>query len=178
MNRFDRLLRNLMATLSLAAVPRLPASSPSPEPGEQQAEQLQQIVDAINAGLQGLVFVLGHAVVVATHVVVVAAAPVALLWLGIKVGGPRIHQARHQTRLTSLQIVPPAESIYEPKRWVAAFKMLYAIARPWWKRAIMGQPWLIFELEACDGQLTARCTCLKDLERLVTGTLRRALPDA
>ena len=178
MNRFDRLLRNLMATLSLAAVPRFAASSPSPEPGEQQAEQLQRIVDAINAGLQGLVFVLGHAVVVATHVVVVAAAPVALLWLGIKVGGPRFHQARHQTRLTSLQIVPPVESIYEPKRWVAVFKMLYAIARPWWKRAIMGQPWLIFELEACDGQLTARCTCLKDLERLVTGTLRRALPDA
>src|SRR5260370_6879371 len=56
--------------------------------------------------------------------------------------------------------------------------MLYAIALPWWKRAFVGQPWLTFELEAVEGQLTTRCTFPKDLQTLVISALRSALADA
>jgi len=178
MNGFSRIPQVVSVTASHLFAPWLAGAGATPQPGEQQAEQLQRLVDAINSALQGLVAVLAHGAVVAAHVVAVAAMPMALLWLGIKVGGPRVHQAMHQTRLVTVRIVPPAEGVYEPKRWVAVFRMLYAIALPWWRRAIIGQPWLTFELEAVEGQLTARCTCLKDLETLVTRALLRALPGA
>src|SRR5260370_17287530 len=56
--------------------------------------------------------------------------------------------------------------------------MLYAIALPWWKRAFVGQPWLTFEMEAMEGQLTTRCTFPKDLQTLVISALHSALADA
>src|SRR5207249_3547150 len=88
----------------------------------------------------------------------------------------RIHRAMQETRLATVQIIPSAEGAFEPGRWVAAFRMLYAIALPWWKRAIIGQPWITFELEARNGELIARCTFLKDLETLVTSALRNPPP--
>ena len=168
----------LSATVSLLLTPWFAGGGVTPQPGEQQAEQLLRIVDAINTGLQGLVFILGNAAAVAVHAVLVAALATTLLWLAIRIGGPRLHQSMLQTRLASVQIIPPAEGVYEPARWVAAFRMLYAIALPWWKRAIIGQPWITFELEARRGELVARCTFLKDLEALVTSALRKATPGA
>jgi len=175
---FNRMLRDLSATLALLAVPRLKVGGPTPQPGEQQAEQLQRLVDAINSALDGLVFVVAHAAVVAAHVVVVAAPAIALMWMLVKVGGPRLHQSFRQTRLVAVRIIPPDEGVYEPARWVGAYRMLFAIALPWWRRAFVGQPWLTFELEAVEGQLTTRCTFPKDLQTLVISALRSALADA
>ncbi len=178
MINFNRMLRDLSATLALLAVPRLKVGGPTPQPGEQQAEQLQRLVDAINSALDGLVFVVAHAAVVAAHVVVVAAPAIALMWMLVKVGGPRLHQSFRQTRLVAVRIIPPDEGVYEPARWVGAYRMLFAIALPWWRRAFVGQPWLTFELEAVEGQLTTRCTFPKDLQTLVISALRSALADA
>src|SRR5712692_8390242 len=175
---FNRILRDLSSTLAMLAVPPLKVGGPTPQPGEQQAEQLQRLVDAINSALDGLVFVVAHAAVVAAHVVVVAAPAMALLWVLAKVGARPVHRSFRQTRLVAVRIIPPAEGVYEPARWVGAFRMLYAIALPWWKRAIVGQPWLTFELEAMEGQLTARCTFTKDLQALVISALHSALADA
>jgi len=178
MNGVSRIPQVVSVTASHLFAPCLAGAGATPQPGEQQAEQLQRIVDAINTTLQGLVLVLSHAAVVAFHVVRVAALPLAVLWLFIKVGGPRLHQTMRQTRLVSVRIIPPAEAIYEPARWVVLFRILYAITLPWWKRAMFGQRWLTFELEAVEGQLIARCTFAKDVERLVTRALRGALPGA
>jgi len=175
---FDRTLRDLLATLALLNMPWLKVDGPMPQPGEQQAEQLQRLVDAINSALNGLVFVVAHAAVVAAHVAMVAVPSIALLWVLVKVGGPRLNQSFRQTRLVAARIIPPAEGVYEPARWVSAYRMLYAIALPWWKRAFVGQPWLTFELEAVDGQLTTRCTFPKDLQTLVISALHSALSDA
>src|SRR5258708_39289298 len=68
---FNRILGDLSAALALLAVPRLKVVGPTPQPGEQQAEQLQRLVDAINSALHGLGFVVAQAAVVATHVVLV-----------------------------------------------------------------------------------------------------------
>src|SRR6266571_8943337 len=83
---FNRILRDLSATLTVLAVPRLTVGGPSPQPGAQQAEQLRRRVDAINSALDGLVFVVAHAAVVAAHVVVVAAPAMTLVWVLAKVG--------------------------------------------------------------------------------------------
>ena len=177
MNHFAQPPRSRLATF-VFWVPfglRLHAGAVPTSPAEQQAEQLQRIVDAINSALQGLVLVLGQAVVVTAHVVIVVALPMATLWLLVKFGVPRIPQSSQQTRLVAVRIVPPADAAYEPARWIAVYKMLYAIARPWWRRTIMGQPWLAFELEAFDGQLIASCAFPRDLQTLVTSALRLAV---
>jgi hypothetical protein len=175
---FNRILRDLSATLALLAVPRLKVGGPTPQPGEQQAEQLQRLVDAIYSALDGLVFVVAHAAVVAAHVVVIAAPAMALLWVLVKVGGPRLRRSFRQTHVVAVRIIPSAEGAYEPARWVGAYRMLYAIALPWWKRGVVGQPWLTFELEAADGQVTARCMFPRDLQTLVISALHGALADA
>ena len=160
------------------ALQLLASPGPSPGPGEQQAEQLQRLVDAINSALAGIVFILGHAAVVAAHVAVVAAVPIALMWLLVKAGRPSLHIRLRQPRLVSVRIFPPEEGVYEPARWIAIYKMLYAIARPWWRSAFSGQPWLTFELEAVEGQLTACCTFPREFQTLVTRAIRSAIADA
>lgn len=171
--------RQLVAAIAGSFALHIGASvSPSPGPGEQTAEQLQRLVDATTTALDGIRFVLGHAAVIAAHVVVVAAVPIVLVWLLVKVGGPSLDLRFKQPRLVSVRIFPPDEGVYEPARWIAIYKMLYAIARPWWKSAFMGQPWLTFELEAVEGKLTANCTFPRELQTLVTSVLRRAVAGA
>ena len=180
MNNFERSLRNLLASFPFGALfaPRLGAGGVSKPPGEQQAEQLQRLVNAIQAVLDGVVFVVTHAAGVAAHVAALAALPLAILWLVIKAAGPLVHRKLWETRLAGVRIVPPAESLYEPARWVAVHRMLYSIALNRWRRAIVGQPWLAFELEARNGQLTASCWFPKDFQTVVVAALRSALPDA
>ncbi|MGH7761372.1 MAG: hypothetical protein ACREOY_08155 [Candidatus Dormibacteraceae bacterium] len=146
MNKLEWSVRQILAAISLVFLSRLAVASPTPQPGEQEAEQLQRIVYAINSALSGLVFVVAHAAVVTVHVAVVAALPIALLWLVLKFGVPHIPQSSRHSRLAAVRIIPPAEGLYEPARWIAVYRMLYAIALPWWKRAIVGQPWVTFEL--------------------------------
>ncbi len=117
MSKLSRILRTLSVILSLLFSPWLMTGGATPQPGEQQAEQLQRLVNAIASALDGLRFVLAHAGVVAAHVLVVAVPAVALLWVVVKVGGPRVHLSFRQTRLGAVRIIPPAEGVYEPARW-------------------------------------------------------------
>ena len=39
-----------------------------------------------------------------------------------------------------LELRPPATESLEPEAWVVFFRSLYGIARPWWKRWLVGQP--------------------------------------
>src|SRR5258708_8254790 len=100
------------------------------QPGVQQAGQIQRLVDGINSALDGLVFVVAHAAVGAAHVVVVAAPAIALMWMLVKVGGPRLHQSFRQTRLVAVRIIPPDTATYDPPRYLPASRMPLPIPPP------------------------------------------------
>jgi hypothetical protein len=75
-----------------------------------------------------------------------------------------------------LDLIPPEGSASDLRAWVLFFGSLYAIAHPRWKRWLLGQPWVVFELWSEDGNLGARCWAPARLERLVTVLVRSALP--
>ena len=87
----------------------------------------------------------------------VACVATAVVWLLVKTAVPLIHRRMGQSRLASVRIVPPIEGAYNTASWVTFFQMLHATAAPWWKRALFGQAWLVFELEAHEGHVIARC---------------------
>src|SRR5579859_5003267 len=116
------------------ATPRLGAGGASQQQVDQRVDQLMRLISAIHAALDGLVIVLGHVVVILVHVVVAAAVPIAIVWLLVKTAVPVLHRQIGRSRLASVRIVPPMEGAYNSASWVAFFKMLHAIAAPWWKR--------------------------------------------
>ena len=75
-----------------------------------------------------------------------------------------------------LDLIPPEGSASDLRAWVLFFGSLYAIAHPWWKRWLLGQPWVVFELWSEDQNLGARCWAPARLERLVTVLVGSALP--
>ena len=77
-----------------------------------------------------------------------------------------------------LDILPPEGTGADLKRWNLFFRSLYAISRPWWKRIVLGQPSVIFELWSAGGDLGARCRVPQRLERMVGVLLRSAMPGA
>src|SRR5450759_1003060 len=180
MKTFAQTRWNLLAAVtSLAfAPPRLDAGGNSQQSVDQRVDQLTRLISAIHAALDGVVFVLGHAVVVAAHLVVVACVATAVVWLLVKTAVPLIHRQMGQSRLASVRIVPPVEGAYNSASAVSCFQMLHPIAAPWWKRALFGQAWLVFELEAHEGQLIARCWFQTGSEKLVAAAIRSALPGA
>ena len=180
MKTFAQTRWNLLAALtSLAfAPPRLDAGGNSQQSVNQRVDQLTRLISAIHAALDGVVFVLGHAVVVAAHLVVVACVATAVVWLLVKTAVPLIHRRMGQSRLASVRIVPPIEGAYNTASWVTFFQMLHAIAAPWWKRALFGQAWLVFELEAHEGHIIARCWFPTGTEKLLAAAIRSALPGA
>ncbi|HVC77140.1 MAG TPA: hypothetical protein VND96_11580, partial [Candidatus Micrarchaeaceae archaeon] len=165
--------------MSLAfATPRLDAGRTSQQQVDQRVDQLMKLISAIQAALHGLVFLLGHVVVVVAHVVVAAAVPIAIAWLLVKTAVPLLHRHMGRSRLASVRIVPPIEGAYNSASWVAFFRMLHAISAPWWKRALFGQAWLVFELEAREGHVIARCWFPTAAGSLVAAAIRSALPGA
>jgi hypothetical protein len=168
---------SIFIALALAA-PRLSAGGASQQQADQRVVQLIRLISAIHAALDGLVIVLGHVVVVVAHVVVAAAVPIAIAWLLFKTAVPLLHRQMGRSRLTSVRIVPPMEGAYNSASWVAFFKMLHAIATPRWKRALFGQAWLVFELEAREGHVTAGCWFPTQARSLVAAAIRSALPGA
>ena len=75
-----------------------------------------------------------------------------------------------------LDLLPPEGAAADLGRWVLFFQSLYAIARPWWKRWLMGQPHLSFEFWSEAGSVRASCWLPSNLKVLVTTLLRSALP--
>jgi len=87
------------------------------------------------------------------------------------------YRARNQKGLT-YRIVPPSECKWEPAAWVAFYRTLFGISAPWWKRLIIGQPWLSLEFwNSADG-LVSRCWVPERLQNLVLTHLRMAMPGA
>jgi hypothetical protein len=180
MKTFAQTRWNLPATLTFLAFapPRLDAGGDSLQRAQQRVDQLMRLVSAIHAALDGLLFVLGHAVLVVAHVAVVAAIPTAVVWLVGKTVVPLLHRRLGQSRVSGVRIVPPIDGAYDSASWVALFRMLHAIAAPSWKRALFGQAWLVFELEAREGHVIARCWFPTEAEMLVAAAIRSALPGA
>src|ERR1700674_4171014 len=160
------------------ATPRLGAGEASKQQVDQRVDQLMRLISAIHAALDGLVILLGHVVVVVAHVTVAAVVPIAIVSLLVKTAVPLLHRQLGRSRLTSVRIVPPVEGAYNSASWVALFRMLHAISAPWWRRALFGQAWLVFELEAREGHVIARCWFPTQAGSLVAAAIRSALPGA
>src|ERR1700686_4471647 len=180
MKTFAQTRWNLLAAVTFLAFapPRLDAGGNSQQSVDQRVDQLTRLISAIHAAHDGVVFVLGHAVVVAAHLVVVACVATAVVWLLVKTAVPLIHRQMGQSRPASVRIGPPLDGAYGPASWVAFFRMLHAVAAPWWKRALFGQAWLVFELEAHEGHIIARCWFPTGTEKVVAAAIRSALPGA
>src|SRR5487761_370973 len=180
MKTFAQTRWNLLAAVTFLAfaLPPLDAGGNSQQSVDQRVDQLTRLISAIHAALDGVVFVLGHAVVVAAHLAVVGCVATAVVWLLVKTAVPLIHRRMGQSRLASVRIVPPIEGAYNTASWVTFFQMLHAIAAPSWKRALFGQAWLVFELEAREGHVIARCWFPTQARSLVAAAIRSALPGA
>jgi len=168
---------SIFMALALATL-RLGAGGAPQQQVDQRVDQLMRLISAIHAALDGLVILLAHVVVVVAHVVVATAVPIAIVWLLFKTAVPLLHRQMGRSRLASVHIVPPMEGAYNSASWVAFFKMLHAIATPWWKRALFGQAWLVFEVEAREGHVIARCWFPTQAGSLVAAAIRSALPGA
>jgi hypothetical protein len=57
------------------------------------------------------------------------------------------------------------------------FRSLQALARPGWRGALFGQPWVALEFNAEDGVLRARCTVPDDQAELVHALLQAAVSE-
>jgi len=99
------------------------------------------------------------------------AAPLALAGAGWAI---RRHAA--DDRGVLLELLPPDGVATSLQSWRDFFQALYAIARPRWKRWLMGQPWLSFEFWAEDGRVRVRLWMPERVERLVRTQLLTALP--
>ena len=105
---------------------------------------------------------------------VLAAAVVAASAVTVKVLRER---DRRRPRVL-LDLLPPEGGAADPRAWALFYRSLYAIAHPWWKRWLLGQPWVVMELWSHDGDLGARCSVPERLERMVSVLVRSAMPGA
>lgn len=108
--------------------------------------------------------------------IAIALVDVALLAAAVGLAVVRERERRRPGVL--LDILPPEGAGADLRAWALFFRSLYAIAHPWWKRWIYGQPWIVLELWSQDRDLGARCWAPARLERMVTVLLRSALPGA
>ncbi len=76
------------------------------------------------------------------------------------------------------EIVPPRESTWDPAAWVAFFRILFGMSAPWWKRLVVGQPWVALEFWAASGRVAARCWFPERLEALMRSLFATTLPGA
>lgn len=86
-------------------------------------------------------------------------------------------RTRQQAGLT-YEIVPSAEAEWEAAAWVSFFRMLFGMSSPWWKRLVIGQPWITLEFWSHGGRVAARCWCPQRLATLVRTALTTTLPGA
>ncbi|HXM52288.1 MAG TPA: hypothetical protein VN913_03315, partial [Candidatus Binatus sp.] len=101
---------------------------------------------------------------------------VLIVSVGIAVCVAVLRDREHRRRGVLLDLLPPEGATADVRAWVLFFQSLYAIAHPWWKRWLLGQPHIVLELWSEAGELGARCWAPSRLERMVSVLLRSALP--
>jgi hypothetical protein len=84
--------------------------------------------------------------------------------------------ADRRQRGITFDLLPPEDSELALADWVAFFRGLFGMARPWWKRCILGEPWVVFRYVVEAGGTRARCWCPEHLEALLRSLLRTAAP--
>ncbi len=114
---------------------------------------------------------LGHLVLrVAPFLAAIVLALAALRWW--------LHaRARRRPGLTC-DIMPSGDSTWDAAAWVAFFRTLFGMSSPWWKRLVIGQPWITLEFWCVDGRVTTRCWFPQGLAALVRTSLATTLPGA
>ena len=85
------------------------------------------------------------------------------------------YPGRHQPALTYV-ITPPGESAWDPAAWMILYRTLFGISSPWWKRLLLGQPWIALEFWSAAGRVAARCWFPARLETVLLTHIRMALP--
>ncbi|MGH7760727.1 MAG: hypothetical protein ACREOY_04820, partial [Candidatus Dormibacteraceae bacterium] len=98
----------------------------------------------------------------------------AILGLAVTLAVSREREHRRQGIL--LELLASESAALDLNAWLQLFQSLYGIATPWWKRWLVGQPWLSFELWSQGGSVAARCWCPAQLEGMVSSHLRETLP--
>lgn len=81
-------------------------------------------------------------------------------------------------RAVVLDVQAPDGCAFERQDWVVFFRNLYGIAAPWWKRVVLGQPWVSLEFRAGADHLRVLCCVPERLESLLRVHLLTALPGA
>jgi Type IV secretion-system coupling protein DNA-binding domain len=167
-----------LATASVHALRLLSSTpqDPSIDPLLQQIDRLERFGNAVNAMVRHLVTFGLHDIVLLVKVGALAGVVGTAVWLAAKLLVPRLQMKFRRAELAAVRIVPPAEAPLEPMRWLAFFRALYGITAPWWKRWLVGQPWVVFEFESSPGRVVVRCWFPRDLELLVQTCLRAAMP--
>jgi len=159
-------------------------TSPTPSPeqldsasqGEQQLERFQQLGSSINLAIQHALIFSIHALTLFAELAVAAAIVGSAAWLGFRLATPRLQRRLRRQPIKGLRILAPIDSRLQPEAWVACFRTLYAIAAPWWKRWLLGQPSITFEYRAQAGRVRAGCWFPGDLETTVSSALSAAMP--
>ena len=77
---------------------------------------------------------------------------------------------------TLLELLPPAASALDMTEWINLYRGLFGMAAPWWRRALVGQPWLSLEFWGEGGQVRPRCWVPNRLLPLARLHLATALP--
>jgi hypothetical protein len=164
----------------LSAALALAVASPSPSPvmtdsatlGQQQLEYFQQLGTSFTLAVQRAVALMVHALLILAVVALVAA----LAWLVLQIAVPRLQRRLRRQPLRCLRVLPPADASFQPESWLACYRALYAIARPWWKTWLVGQPAIVFEYRACAGRLSTWCWFPSDATHTVSNALAAAMP--
>jgi len=155
-----------------------PSLTPSPEPidsatlGQEQLAYFEQLGTSIKLAIQ-------HALVVTLHVLLVTAElalAASIIVLAVHLARPRLQRAISRRPMARLLVLPPADARFQPEAWVACFRALYSIARPWWKSWLVGQPWVVFEFRAQVGRVSAGCWFPAELAHSVSNALAVAVP--
>jgi Type IV secretion-system coupling protein DNA-binding domain len=155
-------------------------STPSPTPspidsttlGEQQLAYFEGLGASIKLAVQ-------HAVVFALHALLVAAElalAVGIIVLAVRLGRPWLRHAMNRRPMAGIRILPPTDSAFQSEAWVACFRALYAIARPWWKSWLVGQPSVVFEYRTSAGRASVHCWFPADVAHSVSNALAVAVP--
>lgn len=177
MTRFSPARRGLWLA-ALSALPPSPGESLSPLQLDllRDLDRIVRFGDTITTSLLRIVEIAVRSAALLGELVIVAAVVLPAIWIAARLGLPRLQRRLFPVRLAALRVQPPIESRYESEAWLSFFRALYVIAAPWWKRWLIGQPWVTFEFRAEAGRVACHCWCPEDLAGLISASLRNALP--
>ena len=168
--------RRIVLSGSIAAA--IPSPTPSATPidsttlGEQQLAYFEQLGTSIKLAVEHAVLFALHALLVAAELAVAAG----IVVLAVRLSTPRLQRVMNRRPIAAIRILPPTDVSFQPEAWVACFRALYAIARPWWKSCLVGQPSVVFEYRASASRVSTSCWFPADLAHTVSNALAVAMP--